>query len=176
MIQSPSFARAFIMAEAAAMPIHCLKACILSCLALAVPPVHASAQQLVAKTYADAGGWRIESYRIGRQHMRCGAIAPAGTMTIFEKSREGWTVVVPTQAKGDTLQGLIDIDGRRFRGPFHRMDDDRVGFFLKLPQLRPLRAGKAMNVRIDGEQTSVPLAGSASVFHALAACDEKGGA
>jgi hypothetical protein len=157
------------------MPARHLVKSMLSLVTLAALPIGASAQDLVAKPYADERGWKIEAYQIGGRHMRCGAIAPTGGKTIFEKSREGWTVVVPTQAKGDTLQGVVGIDGRTFRGPFHRMDDDRVGFFLRPAQLTRIRAGKTMHVRIEAEQTTVPIEGTASVFRKLSECNEKGG-
>jgi hypothetical protein len=152
--------------------------CMLSCLALTALPIGASAQQLVAKTYADVSGWTIQSYKVDGRHMRCGALVPGntGTKTSFEKSSEGWTVLVPTNAKGDSVQGSVDIDGKTFRGAFSRMDDDRVGLFLKQGQLKMLRAGKSMSVRIGAEQTQVSLAGVAPVFSKLAECDKKGGA
>jgi hypothetical protein len=155
----------------------------LSCLALTALPIGAAAQQLVAKTYADFGGWTIESYKSDGRHMRCGGIAPgnAGAKTSFEKSSEGWTVLVPTKAEGDSVEGSVGVDGKTFRsktfrGKFHRMDDDRVGLFLKQGQLRMLRAGTAMSVRIGAEQTQVSLAGVASMLRKLAECDKKGGA
>jgi hypothetical protein len=151
---------------------------ILACLALTTLPISASAQQLVAKTYADVGGWTVESYKVHGRHMRCGAIVPgnAGTKTSFEKSSEGWTVLVPTEAKGDSLQGTVGVDGKTFSGKFFRMDDNRVGLFLKQGQLRMLRAGKAMSVRIGAEQTQLSLVGAASTLSKLAECDKKGGA
>ncbi|MDF2119720.1 hypothetical protein PY365_29585 [Roseiarcaceae bacterium H3SJ34-1] len=160
------------------MPARCFMKAMLCLFALTALPAGASAQQLVAKKYADVGGWTIESYKVDGRYMRCGAVAPAmpARRTSFEKSREGWTVVLPTKAKGDSVQGSVAIDGRTFRGPFYRMDDDRVGLFLKQGQLRLLRASMAMSIRIGGEQTRVSLAGAASALGKLSECDKKGGA
>lgn len=156
---------------------------ILSCLALAALPTGASAQQLVAKTYADVGGWMVESYKVDGRHMRCGAIAPgnAETKTSFEKSSEGWTVLVPTMAQGDALQGSVEIDGKTFRaktfrGKFFRMDDDRVGLFLKPGHLKMLRVGKSMSVSIGAEQTRISLVGAAPALSKISECDKKRGA
>jgi len=70
--------------------------CLLAALALTAHPFHASAQQAVAKKYADVGGWTIESYKIDSQHMNCGAVPPGAppSQSAFEISREGWVVVL----------------------------------------------------------------------------------
>jgi hypothetical protein len=82
-----------------------LKATMPAALGLAVItlPISASAQSTTAKKYgADVAGWTIEAYSTDGQHMRCGAIVPSATAIAkvsFEKSSEGWTVVVPTKRR-----------------------------------------------------------------------------
>lgn len=146
-------------------------------LALASLPAGVSAQQIVAKRFADVSGWTVQSYGISGSHMRCGAVAPGapGSFSSFEKSSEGWTLVVRTKAKGDSVKGTVDIDGRSAPGEFVRMDDDRVGLFLKAAQIDRIRAGKQLTVAIAAEQTAVPLAGIAAVLRKVAECDDKGG-
>ena len=147
-------------------------------LTLVALPVCASAQPASSKKYADVNGWAVLSYSHAGSHMRCGAVAPgdSGSLTSFEKSREGWTVLVRTTVTGDSVQGTIEIDGRTFGGPFYRMEDDRVGLFLKDAQLKKTRSGKFMTVTIGVEKTQVSLSGVNGVFRKVAECDKKSGA
>ncbi len=143
-------------------------------LALAALPATALAQETTAK-YAEIGGWTVEIHKSDGDYMRCGAVAPAGvgSQTSFEKSREGWTLVVPTQAKGDPAKGSVAIDGKSFSGDFYPMADGRAGLFLKPDQLKSIQAGKALTIKIGAEQTLVPLDGMGAVFAKITECDKK---
>ncbi len=142
--------------------------------ALAALPATALAQETKAK-YADIGGWTVEVYKVDGDYMRCGAVAPAsvGSRTSFEKSREGWTLVVPTQAKADPVKGAIAVDGKSFSGDFYPMADGRAGMFLKPDQLKSVQGGKAMTIKIGVEQTLIPLDGVGAVFAKITECDKK---
>jgi len=148
---------------------------IVSAVVIAALPVAALAQETKAKKYADVSGWTVESYAVDGQYMRCGAVVPAsvGSKVSFEKSSEGWTLLVPTKAKGDTVKGAVDIDGKSFSGEFNLMDDNRVGLFLKPAQLKSVQGGKAMIVKIGAEQTPVPLTGIGAVISKITECDKK---
>jgi hypothetical protein len=154
-----------------------IKPLLLAFAVLALPAGAVAQPATTAKTYAEVSGWTVKSYSVAGTHMRCGAVAPGepGALTSLEKSREGWTLVVRTAAKGDSLKGVVDVDGKRFGGDFFRMDDNRVGLFLKAVQLKSIESGKAMTVRISGESTKVPLAGIAPVIASVAQCDRTGG-
>jgi hypothetical protein len=158
-----------------------LKAAMPAALGLAVItlPISASAQSTTAKKYAaNVAGWTIEAYSTDGQHVRCGAIVPGATATAkvsFEKSSEGWTVVVPTQATGDEMKGALEIDSQSARGSFYRRDDGRIMTFLKEPQIKRLRAAKLMTVTVGTEKTAIPLAGIAAALRKTNECNDKGG-
>jgi hypothetical protein len=150
---------------------------IFSVVALVALPVLASAQQSSSKKYADINGWAVLAYSQDGSYMRCGAIAPgsSGSPISFEKSREGFTLLVPTQAKGDPVRGVVAIDGKTFSGPFYPMDDGRVGMFLKRKQLKTIQGGKSMTVKIGAEETAVSLEGVATALRKVSECDDKAG-
>jgi hypothetical protein len=158
---------------------HRLITCLIAGLTVAAAPLCASAQQYTTKKYAEVGGWIIEANIADGQHMNCGGTAPGGGKISFENSSEGWTVVVPTAAKGnpgDEAKGAVEIDGKATKGPFYRRDDGRVMSFLKPPQIKQLRTAKAMVVSVGQEKTPVPLAGIDAALRKAAECNDKGGA
>lgn len=132
----------------------------------------------VETKFSEVSGWTITAVSVDGQYVRCAALPPATAHidASFEKSSEGWVLLVPSEARGDEVKGRIEIDGKAAKATFYRLDDDRVGAFLKEGQLKALRTGKLLAVTIGPEQTKVPLEGVPPVLTALAACDKKGGA
>jgi hypothetical protein len=149
-------------------------------LAMMTLPTSASAQTTTAKKYGgDVSGWTIEAYSTDGQYVRCGAIVPGATATAkvsFEKSSEGWTVVVPIKATGDEMKGVLEIDAQSARGSFYRRDDGRIMTFLKEPQIKRLRDAKSMTVTVGTEKTAIPLAGIDAALRKTNECNDKGGA
>ncbi|ABD04765.1 hypothetical protein RPB_0053 [Rhodopseudomonas palustris HaA2] len=150
---------------------------LLSAAAVAASPCAASAQDAKAKKYAEVGGWTVESYSMDGQYMRCGAIVPGAVKIAFEKSAEGWTVVVPTTLKTipDEIKGSVELDGKAAKASFYGGDAGRVMTFLKDPQIKALRTAKSFVVKAGQETTPVPLAGIDAALRKAAECDGKGG-
>ena len=138
----------------------------------------ASDPALVETKVAEVSGWTVSAVSVDGQYVRCAAAAPAakGLAAAFEKSSEGWTLLVPSTAAGDEVKGRVEVDGKGAKAVFYRMDDDRVGTFLRDGQLKALRSGKTLSVVIGPEQMKLPLDGVPAVLTALAACDKKSGA
>lgn len=125
------------------------------------------------KPFGETGGWKVGSLSVDGGYMRCSANLPSTTSS-FQKSSEGVDVVVATKLTGDTVKGAIAIDGKSSAGEFFRMENDRVGLFLKPAQLQALSSAKTLVVKLGSETTSISLANFGAVLKMLAACDAKG--
>lgn len=138
----------------------------------------ASDPALVETKVAEVSGWTVSAVSVDGQYVRCAAAAPAALnlAAAFEKSSEGWTLLVPSGVSGDEVKGRVEVDGKGSKAVFYRMDDERMGTFLKDGQLKSIRSGKLLLATIGPEQTRLPLDGVPAVLIALAACDKKGGA
>ena len=138
----------------------------------------ASDPALVEKKVAEVSGWTVNAVTVDGQYVRCAATPPAAVdiAAALEKSTEGWTLLIPSAAPGDEVKGRIEVDGKAAKSTFYRMDDERLGTFLKDGQIKAMRTAKVLTVVIGPEQTKLPLEGISAVLTALAACDKKGGA
>lgn len=125
------------------------------------------------KPFGETAGWKVGSLSIDGGYMRCSANL-SSTTSSFQKSSEGVDVVVATKLTGDTIKGSIAIDGKTSAGEFFRMENNRVGLFLKPAQLKALSSAKTLVVKLGTESTSIPLANFGTVLKMLTACDAKG--
>ncbi|BBU60071.1 hypothetical protein MSC49_00060 [Methylosinus sp. C49] len=142
-------------------------------IALALPSC-ASAQETKAKKYAETNGWTIQSFSQDGGYLRCGATASGATYS-FQKSSEGFTLLVASSTKGDEAKGVVKVGDKSFGGAFYRMDDNRLGSFLKPPQLEAIKRAKSLSVTIGAERTQISLDGAPAALRKLAECDAKGG-
>lgn len=134
----------------------------------------ALAQQMNWKPFGEVTGWKVGSVSVDGGYVRCAAKAP-GSAASIEKSSEGFTIVVPTKLPGDSLKGSIAVDGKSTAGEFIRMDDNRVGLFLKPAQKQAIQSAKSLIVSVRTETTALPLDNIGIVMQLLVACDSKGG-
>ena len=132
----------------------------------------------VETKFAEVSGWTVVAVSIDGQYLRCAAAPPAalGLAAALEKSSEGWTLLVPSTASGEEVKGRVEVDGKGAKAVFYRLDDARMGTFLRDGQLKALRTGKTLTAIIGPEQVKLPLEGVPAVLTALGACDKKSGA
>lgn len=135
----------------------------------------ASAQTWKAKKIADIGGWTVNANSADDLFMNCEAMAPGGSPASLSKSSEGWVLKASSKAKADKVKGALDVDGKAISVTFDKFDEGKYGVFLKAPQLKALQGGKALIVKIGGEETKIAIDGLSAVTRKLAQCLDKGG-
>jgi hypothetical protein len=135
-----------------------------------------AAAQWTSRNFAVVGGWTVRTNLADGLYMNCGAVAPGSSYAAIEKSTEGWTLIVGTKTKGEgDLPGLVDIDGKSFQASFLRFEGGNVGIFLKPAQLKSVRAGKSLTVKVGGEATTVALDGASAALRKVLECNKKAG-
>lgn len=133
----------------------------------------ASAQAFKAKKFGEANGWTINANLADGQYMNCGAVAPGAAYAALEKSTEGWTLTFASKAKGDTVKGSLDIDGKATNVAFDRFDEGKYGLFLKPAQTKALQAGKALTVKAGADEIRLPIDGLAPAMRKVEECVKK---
>ncbi len=133
----------------------------------------ASAQTFKAKKFGEANGWTVNANMADDQYMNCGAVAPGASYAALEKSTEGWTLTFASKAKGENAKGSLAIDGKATNVTFDKFDEGKYGVFLKPAQVKALQAGKALIVKTNADEITLPIEGLAAVTRKVEECVKK---